>query len=225
VTIEKSIGWAEATWNPATGCTRGCAYCYAREMHHRFEKTWGYDFTPQLHHERLKQPFQWRKPRIVFTCSMGELFELSEDKVRAILSVCEANPQHRFLILTKRAEMLRHYYYPRNVWLGVTVTEAGEEYRIKHLVAETNARVKFVSFEPLQGPPSRWLNLEGIRWVIIGGRRRVSYPRHIPAFKPPAEWVETIIEEARCVGAAVFTKDNLGYRQVIREWPEEVARK
>ncbi len=32
------IDWAEASWNPVTGCLHGCAYCYARRIAERFGK-------------------------------------------------------------------------------------------------------------------------------------------------------------------------------------------
>ena len=32
------IDWADATWNPVTGCLHGCEYCYARRIAERF---WG----------------------------------------------------------------------------------------------------------------------------------------------------------------------------------------
>lgn len=30
------IEWADATWNPVTGCLHGCEYCYAARIAHRF---------------------------------------------------------------------------------------------------------------------------------------------------------------------------------------------
>ena len=30
------IEWADATWNPVTGCLHGCPYCYARSIAQRF---------------------------------------------------------------------------------------------------------------------------------------------------------------------------------------------
>lgn len=32
------IDWADATWNPVTGCLHGCEYCYARRIAERFGK-------------------------------------------------------------------------------------------------------------------------------------------------------------------------------------------
>ena len=30
------IDWADASWNPVTGCKHGCEYCYARGIARRF---------------------------------------------------------------------------------------------------------------------------------------------------------------------------------------------
>ena len=34
--IKTKIDWADATWNPVTGCLHGCEYCYARRIAERF---------------------------------------------------------------------------------------------------------------------------------------------------------------------------------------------
>lgn len=41
------IEWTDYTWNPITGCLRGCSYCYARKMAHRFKRS----FEPTLRWE------------------------------------------------------------------------------------------------------------------------------------------------------------------------------
>lgn len=33
---KSAIDWCDFSWNPVTGCRRGCAYCYARSMARRF---------------------------------------------------------------------------------------------------------------------------------------------------------------------------------------------
>lgn len=37
------IDWADATWNPVTGCLHGCEYCYARRIAERFRSMKIYD--------------------------------------------------------------------------------------------------------------------------------------------------------------------------------------
>ena len=37
------IDWADATWNPVTGCLHGCAYCYARRIAERFGGSRAYE--------------------------------------------------------------------------------------------------------------------------------------------------------------------------------------
>jgi len=192
-------------------------------MHHRFERVWGYDFEPRLHEERLKQPYGWRRPRIVFVCSMGELYELDSVDVARILRVCGDNPRHVFIILSQREEEIGKYSYPRNVWVGVTVKDAADEHRIWNLVNETNAPVKAVSYEPALGPLRNDLDLSGVQWVIIGGRRRITWPKPLPKFVPPREWIQPVIDEARRVGAAVFLKDNLEWPEKIQEWPDNLG--
>lgn len=40
------IDWADATWNPVTGCLHGCQYCYARKIVERFGGCWRLDLPP-----------------------------------------------------------------------------------------------------------------------------------------------------------------------------------
>ena len=70
------IEWADAVWNPVTGCTKvseGCRNCYAEGIAHRF---WGErKFTDvECHADRLDAPLHWKKPRRVFVNSMSDLF-------------------------------------------------------------------------------------------------------------------------------------------------------
>ena len=40
------IDWADASWNPVTGCMHGCEYCYARRIAERFGGCWRLDLPP-----------------------------------------------------------------------------------------------------------------------------------------------------------------------------------
>ncbi len=51
------IEWADATWNPVTGCFHGCEYCYARRIAERFRGSFGVDGIHDLN-EPLRN--MWR---------------------------------------------------------------------------------------------------------------------------------------------------------------------
>ncbi|MFC1958505.1 DUF5131 family protein, partial [Chloroflexota bacterium] len=78
---------------------------------------------------------------------------------------------HRFQILTKRTERLLKLNpsinWQPHIWMGVSAETSDYMYRIDHL-RETDACVKFVSFEPLLGSFD-WINLDRINWAIVGG--------------------------------------------------------
>ena len=116
------IEWTGLTWNPVTGCTpvsAGCDHCYARRMAKRLQKmqpvAYANGFKVTCHPKRLNIPLRWWKPRMVFVCSMGDLFHADVpfdfiDKVFAVMALC---PQHTFQLLTKRPERMLEYQLTR----------------------------------------------------------------------------------------------------------------
>lgn len=207
------IEWTESTWNPVTGCSKiseGCRYCYAEAFAKRLKGMGvekyrnGFDLTP--HPEALQEPFKWRKPRVVFVNSMSDLFhkEISIDYIQQVFKVMEQNPQHVFQVLTKRADVLRYYdserwlNWPHNIWMGVTVENADNIERIE-LLRQTEAKVKFLSCEPLLGPLPD-LNLNGIDWVIVGGESGRN------AREMKEEWVLDLREQCLSANVPFFFK-------------------
>lgn len=205
------IEWTDKTWNPITGCTKhstGCLHCYAETMSRRL-KAMGLDkyangFLLTLHEDNLDEPRSWRKPHNIFVCSMSDLFhkDVPEWFIDKVLKTITETPQHRYQILTKRAERMADYFtshdIPPNVWLGVTVEAPELKYRID-LLRQLPARVKFLSCEPLVEDLGE-LNLDDIDWVIVGGE---SGNQARPMLK---EWVENIRIQVEKSGAAFFFK-------------------
>lgn len=229
------IEWTEATWNPVNGCTKvspGCAHCYAERL---TLQRGGKPFLPgkaeiKLHPERVLQPLHWHKPRMIFTCSMADLFheEVPFEFIEAIwvsMACCDGKPgpggrysgPHTFQVLTKRPERMHqflteHWNKPwlpnplTNVWLGVSVeNQRMVEKRIPVLL-ETPAAVHFVSCEPLLAPLNlRPYLIEGnykplLDWVIVGGE---SGPRARPM---AVEWVRRIRDQCQAAGVPFFFK-------------------
>jgi protein gp37 len=205
-----SIEWTEATWNPATGCTKvspGCAHCYAETFAERFRGVPGHPyehgFDLQLREERLEQPLDWRQPRLIFVNSMSDLFHeaIEESFIKAIFDVMQRADWHTFQILTKRSrrmlELAPHLPWPDNVWMGVSVENQRWSHRIDDL-RKVPAKVRFLSCEPLLGPLR--LDLQDIHWVIVGGE---SGPRARPM---KAEWARDIRRQCEDAGVPFFFK-------------------
>jgi len=152
--IEKGKYW-DVAWNPMVGCSKvsaGCRNCWAEKMarrmqgiaqrnldqfmHRDFDGTAKYFGTVnekgwtgyvRLEEDEIDKPLKWRKPRIVATCWMGDMFHYNGDAldVYRVLDSMERFGRpfddwgnrwlgsdgfvkpHTFLVLTKRPERMR----------------------------------------------------------------------------------------------------------------------
>ena len=205
------IEWTDKTWNPITGCTKhsaGCAHCYAEVMSHRL-KAMGLDkyannFQLTMHENSLDEPKALRKPHVIFVCSMSDLFhaDVTFEFIDKIMAVIHSTPQHRYQLLTKRAERMAEYFstrkVPVNAWLGVTVESSAVKYRIDSL-RNLPATVRFLSCEPLIDAMGE-MDLSNIDWVIVGGE---SGPKARPMKE---EWALQIQAQCEKQGSTFFFK-------------------
>ena len=172
-----AIEWTDATWSPVAGCSQvspGCLNCYAiRETnrHRNLPKYAGLvkdgDWTGEVrcHPEALDQPLRWKKPRMIFVCSMSDLFhdKVPWEFIGKVFDVMIDCPQHTFQLLTKRpgrmafwAEQMAPicqkrrlpWRWPPNVWAGTSVESQKYAPRLDCLL-RVPAKVRFVSAEPL----------------------------------------------------------------------------
>ena len=215
---QSSIEWTEMTWNPTTGCdkiSQGCKFCYAEIMSKRLQamgvRKYEDNFEIRLHEHELHTPYKWKKSKIVFVNSMSDLFhkDVPLSFIKKVFKAMRDNPQHVFQVLTKRADRLLELNsslkWSHNIWMGVSVEDSKVEHRIEAL-AKTDARVKFLSLEPLIGPLPN-LKLHKIDWVIVGGES---------GFKPrpmKTDWVLDIQEQCEKSEIAFFFKQWGGFNK------------
>lgn len=206
------IEWTDASWNPITGCTKissGCQHCYAEVMARRLcamrVDKYKNGFQVTLHEDCLDEPVKWRKPKTIFVCSMSDLFhkDVPFDFIDKVLAVIERTPQHRYQILTKRADRMAEYFstrsVPGNVWLGVTVDVRASKQRIDALCSIKDSPIRFLSCEPLLEDLGT-LELRDIDWIIVGGESgRQARPMK-------EEWALNIKEQVDAAGKAFFFK-------------------
>ncbi len=201
------IEWTNETWNIITGCNKiseGCQNCYAEKMHKRLtamgQVKYYFPFCNVIfHYSELSRKITG-KNKMVFVNSMSDTFneKISAEQITKILAACKGQYQHTFQILTKRAERITDFTYPDNVWLGVTVENAKYKNRIDYL-KQTNAKIKFLSCEPLLEDLGE-LDLKGIDWVIVGGESgKDARPMH-------PDWVRNIQRQCKEQNVGFFFK-------------------
>jgi protein gp37 len=204
--INTGIEWCDRTWNPTTGCDKvspGCTHCYAEAITKRFHNNFPNGFTLTQYPERLKEPLSWRKPSRIFVNSMSDLFheDVSIEFLKQVFDVMRETPHHIYQILTKRHERLLELApkldWSDNIWMGVSVENQNYVHRVDYL-RQVNAKVRFLSCEPLLGPLQ--LDLKGINWVIVGGE---SGQKHRPM---ELEWVQSIRDQCQDAEVAFFFK-------------------
>ena len=223
-----NIDYLDFTWNPNTGCFNWqngvCAgggqgfTCWAKTITERFKKNYPYGFEPTFYPERLLQPLKRKKPSRIGVSLMGDLFgdwmykgQVVRDSegrfwsgpeiMDSIFRTVEACPQHTFVFLTKCPWNLPRWNpWPGNAWVGLSATNMSQFGNLP-IMGDVQARLKFVSFEPLLDftpPDLRWIN-----WIIVGAATGKG------ANLPRLEWVREIVKAADKAGIPVFLKDNL----------------
>ena len=211
MSAQTKIEWTESSWNPITGCSKiseGCKNCYAERLSRRLtamhNPRYVNGFAVTIHEDLLELPKQWKKPRKIFVNSMSDVFHerVSDEVILRIFNTMKDCPQHQFQVLTKRPERLARLndaiIWTDNIWMGVTV-ENSEYINRVDLLRYTDAKIKFISAEPLLGNLNG-LDLTNIDWIIVGGESG-------PGARPmQEEWVLNIKRIAEESNTAFFFK-------------------
>lgn len=241
--MSTKIEWCDEVLNLITGCTpisEGCQNCYASRMAQRLRGRYGYPkdepFRPAtFHKDMLHRPFEWKKSRRIFVCSMGDLFHESVpfgmiDNVQAVMRLAS---QHIYLLLTKRPERMSEYFRSNesykwinrehgsisggrrwsdvldsHIQLGVTAeNQKCADHRIPILMGMPSD-LKFVSLEPLLEPIDISFHLS----ILVRGLDWVVVgPETGPGARPcKRKWIQDIISQCRSAGVPYF----------VKKWPD-----
>lgn len=269
-----NIEWTDATWNPIVGCTivsPGCTNCYAMAMAARINA-----MTLSSHYEGLTKkvngrsvwtgnvalandhiftaPLRWRKPRMVFVNSMGDLFHESipDEWIDRAFAVMGAAGRHTFQVLTKRPERML-----------ATVTRIGKSINVieKH-ARDFGYTLKFEGIGLVPWPlPNVWMGVSAERQGEFDDRwktlRKVPAavtfismePLLAPIFFRPAkpdwiivggesgsrardmhpDWARDIRDQCKAAGVNFFMKQMTGKKPIpddlqIRQFPATTGR-
>ncbi|MBA7520405.1 hypothetical protein ES705_12501 [subsurface metagenome] len=205
-------------------------------------------FYPRFWPERLAEPCHLGKGQFgLATRSRGIFLDDMSDWMgdywpgewtEQELQMMRDCPQHRIYTLTKQPQNLSKWSpFPDNCWVGVTVTSNTSLSGALERLRFVDAKVKYISFEPLLGEITGYdgcdlaylLEDSGIDCGIIGActgsyidmvhlSRQTRQEQDFDSIKqlgnkwtlqPPIEWVEEIVRACDKAGTPVFLKDNL----------------
>jgi len=253
--MKNKIGWCNLTWNPVWGCNNHCEYCYARGIAKRFaefiaeyeiDEIYGgsidgnslisfynekkeniEDFIPTFLHSQFKKKFP-KKPQRIFIGSMSEIYYWKPEWIERVIEKIMEYPQHIFQFLTKFPNIYTKWEFPRNCWLGVTITKRYDfdngtyDFIFPNNSENNRNNIKYISFEPLLSEILDLEILKYIDWVIIGAETGNRKGKIIPK----EEWIIEICNYCREEGIPIYLKDSI-YKlypdwPVTKEFPVEV---
>ena len=111
------------------------------------------DFTaPEYFPSKLKM-MEKKRPQNFLLTGMSDLSGWEQEWKDEVFAKIRENPQHQFLFLTKRPDLLDFDTELENAWFGVTVTRKAELWRIDALRKNIRAKHYHVTFEPLFDDP------------------------------------------------------------------------
>ena len=261
------ISWTDESWNPVVGCTKiapGCKNCYAEKMacrlaymgQEKYQRVTGYlnKWTHWLgdvfcDESILSKPLHWRKPRMIFVCSMGDLFHPAVpfefiDKIMFTIYRSYLLG-HQFQLLTKRPKIARRYFngdvegrilkmFPnytkelrltrnvlsRNLWIGTSISTQADLEKAWWAMKNIPATVRFFSVEPmLEKIKFGRVFMRYIDWVIIGCESGPG--ARLCSIKD----IRDAVWQCKEAGVPVFVKQvpvNGKCSKKIEEWPKDL---
>ncbi len=155
------------------------------------------DFAdPEFFPGKLKM-MEKKRPQNFLLTGMSDLSGWKPEWRDEVFAKIRENPQHQFLFLTKRPDLLDFDTDLENAW--------------KHY---------HVTFEPLFDDPGT-VDLSGINWIVVGTMTGAQSRK----IHTEPEWAWSLTDQAHKLGIPVFMKEDLvpiiGDENMIQEMPEE----
>lgn len=166
------IEWCDETVNPlkmtCDKVSEGCQNCYSLSILKRnlpgLAIYPNHGETPVLVESEAKKPLTWKKPKMIFWQSMGDLFHerVTLQQQSIVFSYMRYAYWHTHILLTKRpgimASALDDYFkkhatgIPDNWIIGVTAENQRRADERLPILLTIPAKNKMVSIEPMLGP-------------------------------------------------------------------------
>lgn len=214
------------------------AICYAENVAERGPASRNYPYGFAHHYYRphlTANPGRAKEPSFFFIDSMSDLFGswVPDEHVRRVLDMARDSPQHTFQSLTKAPKRILKFLdaIPPNLWVGISSApdwfmgkKLTDEQKLRFLrstievlrqvKAESEARVVWMSIEPLSWDIAPHMEDHGLDWAVIGAA--TNGPRK---YQPVATYVSDVLKVLDRAGTPVFFKGNLQWEPRREDFP------
>lgn len=177
------------------------------------------DFKPTWLEAQFQKKLP-KSPQRIFVGSMSEIAHWERSWVEKVIDKIKEYPQHTFQFLTRHPEVYSYYIFPKNCWLGATITD-NESLRSIYFISHLK-NIKFISIEPILEyiEIKNLSHLDNISWVILGAETGNRKDKIIP----DKRWLLYIIKYCDLYKIPIFIKDNLlkyySKFDYMKEFPE-----
>ena len=176
------------------------------------------EFKLMFLHSQFEKKFP-QKTQKIFVGSMSEIADWENEWIEKVLEKVKLYPQHIFQFLTRYPEGYGRYIFPKNCWLGVTITREEDKKRGIPYLFVTSCNITFVSVEPLLGHTDpRAFSNANIDWVILGDETGNRKGKIIPK----KEWIEDIVYYCKANNIPIYLKDSVLLGNIKNIYPEEI---
>lgn len=217
------------------------AECYAKTIAERMRSD---KFFPRGFEEITFRPqefIEWARlnrrvektnaasPR-VFVGSMADIGHpaVKDEWLEEVIAEVSKAPRVTFQMLTKNPRRFSEKKLPSNLWLGIsspptamsgiTIDQRSMFLAALHSLRKTEARIKFVSIEPLSFDVVPMLEqyIESLDWLIVGA----ASDGHTK-YQPDAEHFRELLDLVEKYPTPLFFKGNLRNNPLAVPWREE----
>lgn len=147
------IDWADATWNPVTGCLHGCEYCYARKQAHRFagypSEGKNHELTSRMFVSKRYDDGEWSKERV---CTYPYDFDPTFHRYRLHIPVKWKDP--RTIFVCSMADLFGDWVPDEWIEEVFAACEAAPQHRYMFLTKNPNRYIELANKDKL--PRQHW---------------------------------------------------------------------